>query len=117
MERYINDSGKECFRGATIDTPFDVGLFHQVLPRLDEDVQFALFTDIGNITVLDRLTGYSGYVRDIETGFMDMDGKFWLASGMQDVRKSGAKTLGEAIAWIKSKANTCNPDRIEVSRN
>lgn len=113
MERFINNNGKECFRGATIDTPFDVGLFHQVLPQLDEDVQFALFTDIGAITVLDRLTGYYGYVRDTETGYRDMDGKFWLASGMCDVRESGAKTLGEAIVWIKSKANTCNPDRNE----
>ena len=42
-------------------------------------------------------------------GSETLNGDFWLASGMQDVRQSGAKTLGEAIDWVKSRANTCRP--------
>ena len=110
MEKYINECGNECFRGITEDTPFDAANFHLVEGRGD-DVQYALHTNLGSITVLDRLTGYQGYVRDTETGYRDMEGNFWLASGMRDVRESGVKTIGEAISWIKDKANTCNPDR------
>lgn len=63
------------------------------------------------ISVLDRLTGYSGYVRDIETGFKDIYGNFWLASCEFDIREYPELTLDEAIALIKKNANTCNPDR------
>ena len=59
------------------------------------------------ISVLDRLTGYSGYVRDIETGFKDIYDNFWLASGDFDIRKYPELTLDEAIALIKENANTC----------
>ena len=78
--------------------------------------------NIGDITVLYEVTGYSGGVRDIETGFrgqckeeyklISKDGEakryadFWLASGMFDIR-SFKGTYGDAIKHIKSCANTC----------
>ena len=111
MERYVSDCGKECYRGVTKESKFSVDLFSNVTSIPDnDDIQVALHTNIGSITVLDRLTGYSGCVRDTETGFRDMNGQFWLASGMCDVRESGAHTFEEAINWIKSNANTCVPD-------
>lgn len=109
MEKYTNESGKECYRGATESTPFDRTLFHRPAYQFESDRSWALHTNLGSLTVLDRMTGF-GY-RDVESGFRSPDGKFWLASGDLDVRYSGATTLGEAIAWVKSKANNCIPDR------
>lgn len=88
MIKAINERGFPVYSGATTDTHFDANL--------------------GSLTVLDRMTGF-GY-RDVETGFRDKDGKFWLASGNYDVRHSGSKTLGDAIEWIKRNANTCVGD-------
>jgi hypothetical protein len=105
MEKYINKYGKEVYRGVSLDTDFDVNCFHKVNEVYDDDSQIALHTNIGSITVLTRMTGF-GYV-DTETGFRDIDGRFWLASGMCDVTKSGVKTIGEAIEWIKKFSNTC----------
>ena len=111
MEKYINEHGKECFIGATADTPFSTEYFHEVLDYLphasdyDKEIQVALHTNLGSITVLDRRTGFGG--RDIETGYRDPKGKFWLASGGMDVRYAAVATLGEAISWIKRNANTC----------
>lgn len=62
----------------------------------------------GRLTVLDRMTGF-GY-RDIETGFCDIEGKFWLASGGFDIRDHPDKTPQEAIAWVKTHANNCTGD-------
>jgi hypothetical protein len=93
------------YTGATTDTPFAPAQFHEVPNQFGSDVQYALHTDIGSLTVLDRMTGF-GY-RDVETGFRDPEGRFWLASGNQDVRWSGVKTLGEAIEWVKNNENTC----------
>jgi len=77
--------------------------------RLGEDNEiFRIYVNDGSaITVLDRLTGYSGYVRDVETGFRDKDNRFWLASGDFDIRKFGDITIREAIDKIKKNANTC----------
>lgn len=77
---------------------------------------------IGVISILDRLTGYIGYVRDIETGFRaqcqeeyklisEPDqakryANFWLASGNFDIRTFEG-TYAEAIQHIKNNANTC----------
>ena len=77
--------------------------------RMDgEDIIFTVHTELGRFTVLDRLTGW-GYVcrRDTETGFKDKDGKFWLASGMFDIRIFPELSLSEAIELIKKEANTC----------
>ena len=73
-----------------------------------EDVIFTAHTDNGRFTVLDRLTGWGdGCCRDTETGFKDKDGKFWLASGMFDIRNFPELQLAEAVDLVKKEANTC----------
>lgn len=103
MERHTNERGV-FWTGATADTPFRADDFNEV-HAVEDNQQFALHTNIGSLTVLNRLTGFGW--RDIETGFRDKDGKFWLASGGYDVRQSGCETLGAAIEWVKQRANTC----------
>ena len=112
MEKYIKNN-KECYKGVSLDSEFSSDLFHAPAYQFETDKSLALHTNLGSITVLDRMTGFCGGIRDTETGFRDMDGNFWLASGNLDVRESDAKTIGEAIAWVKENANTCNPDRKE----
>ena len=73
--------------------------------QMETDRQWALHTNLGSLTVLDRMTGFGW--RDTETGYRDPDGKFWLASGMRDVRRSKAVTTQDAIDWVKRYANTC----------
>lgn len=73
--------------------------------RQQENAQYAHHDEWGSITVLDRMTGF-GY-RDVETGFRDPDGKFWLASGNFSIRGFPELTVTEAIAKIKENANTC----------
>lgn len=107
IEKYTNEHNKECWRGFELNTEFNPDLFHKPEYQFDANESFALHTNLGTLTVLDRETGFSFIQRDVESGFRDADGKFWLASGDQDVRKSGAKTLGEAIKWVKSRANNC----------
>lgn len=86
--------------------PFTDDLFHDVdMSYSDTDTQVAFHSNLGSITVLDRMTGYGGGIRDIETGFRATDGKFWLASGNFDIRQMGCKTIGEAIECIKRNAN------------
>ena len=105
MEKYTNEYGKECYRGVTPDTVINETDFHCVYAKHDE-TQFALYTDMGSLTVLDRMTGFGW--RDVETGYREPNGgKFWLASGGCDVRRSGAKTMQECIDWVKKNANTC----------
>lgn len=113
IEKYINDNGKECYRNVTEDTVFSSLEFHMVMsyissfsrPSFDNDIQFALHTNLGSLTVLNRLTGFGW--RDTETGYRSKDGKFWLASGGYDVRDSEVDTIGEAIEWVKERANNC----------
>ena len=107
MEKYINDYGKECYRNVSESTLFCELSFHSVQEK-DDDVQVALHTNLGSLTVLDRMTGYGW--RDIETGYRDTNGDFWLASGGFDVRDSGVKTIKDAIEWVKTNANTCKGD-------
>lgn len=107
MEKYTNDYDKECYRGVEPGTPFIELEFHEVPEQMDTDKQWALHTNLGSLTVLDRMTGFGGGIRDIETGYRDPNGKFWLASCLNDVRESGATTMQEAIDWVKERANTC----------
>lgn len=109
MIKYINEYGKECYMGVSEESAFSVGLFHKPSYQPEHGESFALHTNLGSLTVVDRMTGFGNGVRDTETGFRDPDGNFWLASGMQDVRCSGVKTIGEAIEWVKSRANNCIP--------
>ena len=89
----------------TLDSPFSKEMFEGVDMGWTGDKQIALHTNLGSLTVLDRLTGYGW--RDVETGYRDSNGEFWLASGNQDVTMSTVKTIGEAIKWVKERANTC----------
>lgn len=114
MEKHIKN-GKEHYKGVDISSEFSSELFHVPAYKYEDDHQVALHTNIGSLTVLDRMTGYGGGIRDTETGFRDMDGNFWLASGGYDVRNSGSKTIVEAIQWVKDNANTCIPDLGETN--
>lgn len=106
MIKTINEHGKEIWTGCTPESAFSPDDFYIVdMSRCEDDQQFALHTDMGSLTVLDRMTGFGW--RDIETGYRAKDGKFWLASGGYDVRESGAETIGEAIEWVKRNANNC----------
>ena len=91
----------------TLDSPFSKEMFEEVEMRASKwsDKQIALHTNLGSLTVVDRLTGFGW--RDVETGYRDPNGEFWLARGDQDVTKSNVKTIGEAIEWVKERANTC----------
>lgn len=107
MEKYINEHGKQCYKNAILDDEFKVEYFHLVEDTLDQ-TQYAFHSNLGSLTVVDRLTGFGH--RDTETGFCDKDGKFWLASGNCDVMSQDIKTIWDAIYWVKKNANTCNPD-------
>lgn len=109
MEKYINEYGKECYRYVSEDDLFDSDLFHEVQDTYSDDLSWALHTNLGSITVLDRMTGFGW--RDVETGFRDQLGNFWLASGRFDIRDFECKTIGCAISLIKENANTCIPGR------
>jgi len=109
MKKIIHEkSGKPYYEDAELSTILDINDFYKIdYEDITDNIQIALHTNLGSITVLDRLTGYIGYIRDVESGYRDNDGNFWLASGNKDVLRSGCKTLGEAIEWIKENANTC----------
>jgi hypothetical protein len=61
----------------------------------------------GKITVLDRMTGYGNGIRDIETGYRNPQGLFWLASGGCDARSLNGTTYEDVIVWVQKNANTC----------
>lgn len=57
MEKYINEHNREVFKGVELDSQFDSEMFHLVTSHVFEcDVQYACHTNIGSITVLDRMT-------------------------------------------------------------
>lgn len=63
--------------------------------------------DGGRITVVDRMTGFGW--RDFETGYKSPCGKFWLASGHQDIRDvlDELSSDEEMAAWVIERANNC----------
>ena len=63
--------------------------------------------DGSRITVLDRKTGWGGGMMDTETGLLEKNGRWWLASGMFDIRDYPDYTIEEAVNMIKKMANTC----------
>lgn len=71
---------------------------------IGNDTLFILRTELGKITVLDRSTGFGW--RDIESGFKDLNGEFWLASGNFDVRTFNLN-FEDSVKKIKANANTC----------
>jgi hypothetical protein len=123
VEKYINDYGKECYQGVDENDKFSELEFHAVKRESGErlvyseepDTQFALHTNLGTFTVLDRMTGFGH--RDTETGFRAPDGKFWLASGDYDVRHSGASTISDAIEWVKKRARFCPVQTLVIFRS
>lgn len=111
MDQYLNTNGILCYTDVKGDDLFDVELFQYIPETSDhfkEDFQVVFHSNLGSLTVLNRLTGF-GY-RDTETGYRAPNGDFWLASGGFDVRGSWAKTIQQAIDWVKSNANTCSPN-------
>jgi hypothetical protein len=75
--------GVKVYSGINNKTPFNKGLFSECEPNeYNDNIQFAFHSNIGSITVLDRMTGFG--FRDKETGFRSADGEFWLASGEYD---------------------------------
>ena len=110
MEKYTNKIGKECYKGVTLDTLMKDLEFHLVEPSKYSggDIQFALHTNLGSLTVLDRMTGFG--FRDVETGYRNLKGDLIIASGNCDVRCVDVKTVGEAINWIKQNAGTLVDD-------
>lgn len=85
----------------TLDTAFTPELLQErtlKIPNHPDDKNWILWTNLGTFTVLSRMTGF-GY-REIESSWRDTEDTFWLAIGY-DVRKSGAKTIAEAIQYIK----------------
>lgn len=110
IEKYINEYKKECYLGIELTTPFNKDFFHDINLNYENDIQFAFHSELGIITVLDRMTGFGNGIRDIETGYRDKNNNFWLASGNFDVRHQDCKTFGDAIELIKLCANTCIPE-------
>jgi len=109
MGQYINEHGKPVYIGVTAETEFSSELFHKPeCQGIEGNESFAFHSEMGSLTVLKRMTGY-GY-RDVETGYRSPDDRFWLASGGCDVRRVGCKTVGEAIEWVKARANICMGD-------
>ena len=81
--------------------------FKKTIQGGGEDTLFGCNTDLGRISILDRMTGWGGGIRDIETGYEDKDGKFWLASCGFDIRDFPELEIPQAIEKIKKNANTC----------
>ena len=105
MEKTINEFGKEVWSGISCSDKVTKDMFHEIIRNDGGDVTQALHTNLGSITILDRMTGY-GY-REVETGYRDKEGKFWLASGNFDIMTYGFNNIGDMISAIKSNANTC----------
>lgn len=106
--RLTTENGQVVWEGVTFNTLITHAHFEPVAsPCTDENVQVALHTNLGSLTVLRRMTGFGWW--DTETGFRDIDGKFWLASGNMDVRQLTPIKLASMIEWVKLNANTCNP--------
>jgi len=99
----------EKWLGIREDTEFSSDFFYDVDMSYSDsnDTQKAFHSNLGTITVLDHLTGFGFGIRDIETGFRDLNGEFWLVSGDFDIINIAPKTVGEAIKIIKKNANNC----------
>ena len=107
MEKYLHEKGQWIHKDVKYDDEFSAELFTESENNSNDDYQVYFHSNLGSLTVLDRMTGF-GY-RDTETGYRDNNGNFWLASGALDVRWCGAKTVGDAIKWVKAHANNCVP--------
>lgn len=84
------------------DSPFNPDLFQEREMSDKREKNHIFYCNLGTFTVLKRITGLGSY--DTETAWRDLENNFWLAMGDFDVRFSKAKTIGEAIAWLKANA-------------
>lgn len=115
MQLTTNEHGKPFWieveeESLVIDENFhEVNMSNKFFEELGEDpnIQFAFHCNLGSITVLDRMTGFGFGVRDTETGYRDPDGKFWLASGMFNIRDHMPMQFADAVKLIKQNANNC----------
>ena len=71
----------------------------------DNILDYTYLENGDRITVVDRMTGYQGGIRDTESAYTEKDGDFFLATGNFDVRIECADmTTEEAKAEIKSRS-------------
>lgn len=71
-----------------------------------EDWNVAFHSNLGSLTVVDRMTGFGN--RDVESGYRNCDGEFWLASGGYNVMEEfDGEKVSDAIEFVKRNANTC----------
>lgn len=80
---------------------------YSLIDEREPDISWHADVPGGHISIVDRMTGFGYGIRDIETGFRDTDGKFWLAAGMFDIRDFATDTIPEAIRRIKENSNIC----------
>jgi len=83
----------------------------QILSDTNNRCWWVQLTNGSQLTVLDRMTGYGDGVRDIETGYRNKTGAFWLASGGFDIRRYEHCSYAEAIKILKRKAHIKNYKR------
>jgi hypothetical protein len=110
MIKHINDKGKPSFTEVTPDDVLTRDLFYypvyQGCDDEPDDWNTAFHCNLGSLTVVDRMTGFG--FRDVESGYRDPAGAFWLASGGYNVMKEcEGKSIAGAIHWIKENANAC----------
>lgn len=86
----------------------DLNFTEKQYPESETISYHSIIDGIGTISILDRMTGFSFYGRDIETGFKDINGTFWLASFQRfDIRDYPDMNVIKAIHEIKKRSNTC----------
>jgi hypothetical protein len=94
----------------TIGDVFNADDFNTEVCNEDDTLFAVKLSDGSRITVLDRLTGWGGGLRDVETGYRGPEKQFWLASCDFDIREvASGITYAQAIEMIKNNANTCVP--------
>ena len=98
----------EMWKGVKGDEILEEKFFYDVdMSYSDTDTQKAFHSkEFGSMTIVDRMTGYGNGIRDVETGYKDLHGEFWLASGDFNILEAAkGKTIDEAISLIKKHAN------------
>lgn len=75
--------------------------------ELEDSCVYHTLMNGGTISVVSRMTGFGW--RDEETGYRSPCGKFWLASGHQDIRDvlDELASEDEMAQWVMDRANNC----------
>jgi len=112
IEKYSR-FGIEQYRGVTDETPFNE-LEFTLYFKDDTESAWRLWTNMGHLYVfINKITDPAdggGKIMSASTSYRfnvnDIyNDNYWYASGNFDVRYSGAKTMREAIDWVKKNAN------------